>query len=318
LPSDRTHRCPLPIPFGWFAVAHSEEITPGTVKILRYFETEFVAWRGMDGALRATDPYCRHLGAHLGHGGIVVGNDLECPFHHWRYDGHGAVTDIPYTPTLPKTVRKPSFLRTWSVAETNGLIYAWYHPDGTGPLWPVEPAPEIMTDGWTLFEQYECEIAVHIQEITENGVDYPHFRYVHGTKTLPEPNWKIDGVRRLSIAKAKMETPRGIVDGQIQSRSVGPGQSFVSLSGITDVLLLNSLTPIARERTQVRFDFYRPPSTSTGRAAKALARNIIFQLEQDRVIWENKQYQPRPVLCAGDGPILAYRRQYAQYYVRGA
>ncbi|MDB5393976.1 MAG: Rieske (2Fe-2S) protein [Rhodospirillales bacterium] len=319
MPSKRTYRCPLPIPFGWFAVARVDEIAPGSVKILRYFETEFVVWRGKDGKLRATDPYCRHLGAHLGHGGVVVGNDLECPFHNWRYDGTGAVVDIPYTRILPKRVRRPSFLQSWSVAETNALIYAWYHPDRTGPLWQPEPSEEIMREGWTLFEQYECEIAVHIQEITENGVDYPHFRYVHGTKSLPEPNWRIDGFRRLSTAAAKMETPRGIVDGQIQSRSLGPGQSFVRLTGISDVLLLNSLTPIERERTHVRFDFYRPPDTgaSAARAAQALARNIIHQLEQDRVIWENKQYQPKPVLCNGDGPILAYRRQYAQYYVGG-
>jgi len=287
------------------------------VKILRYFETEFVLWRGHDGVLRATDPYCRHLGAHLGHGGTVVGNDLECPFHHWRYDGSGAVVDIPYASILPRKVRQAGFLRPWPVAETNGMIYAWYHPNGAEPLWQPETSDEIMSGGWQPVERYEREIAVHIQEVTENGVDYPHFRFVHGTKSLPEPNWKIDGVRRISIAAAKMETPRGIVDGEIQSCSVGPGQSFVRFTGISEILLLNSLTPIERERTRVRFDFYRPPDADAKneRAAKAVARNIIQQLEQDSVIWENKRYQPKPVLCNGDGPILAYRKQYAQYYI---
>ncbi len=310
-------RCPLPVPLGWFAVARADEIAAGTVKSLHYFGTELVLWRGADSKLRATDPYCRHLGAHLGHGATVAGNDLECPFHHWRYDGSGAVTDIPYCKPVPKKVRQPSFLRAWPVVELNGLALAWYHPQGGPPLWQPDAAPEATTGGWKRFERYDREIAVHIQEITENGVDYPHFQFVHGTKSLPKPNWKIDGVRRVSIAAAKMETPRGIVDGQIESRATGPGQSFVRFTGISEVLLLNSPTPIDRERTHVRFDFYHPPETtgSLERAARALARNIIHQLEQDTPIWEHKRYQPEPVLCKADGPILAYRRQYRQYYL---
>lgn len=318
MPPEGVHRCPLPVPLGWFAIARTDEVEPGTVKILRYFETEFVLWRGLDGGLRATDPYCRHLGAHLGHGGTVVGNDLECPFHHWRYNGAGAVVDIPYATVIPKKVRRPSFLRSWPVVETNGLIYAWYHPHGAAPLWQPDTAEEIAVAGWVPFKRHDCEIAVHIQEITENGVDYPHFRYIHGTKSLPEPNWTIDGFRRVSIAAAKMETPRGIIDGRIQSRSIGPGQSFVRFSGIADILLLNSPTPIRRERTHLRFDFYHPAGVgpSSQRTARAVARNIIHQLQQDIPIWEHKRYQPNPVLCNGDGPILAYRRQYAQYYAK--
>lgn len=306
----------LPIPLGWFAVARTDEVAPGSVKSLNYFGTELALWRGADLQLRATDPYCRHLGAHLGHGGIVAENDLECPFHHWRYDGTGAVTDIPYCKPIPNKVRRPSFLRPWPVIELNRLALVWYHPHSAAPLWQPDAIPEVMEKGWKPLEGYDRDIAVHIQEITENGVDYPHFQFIHGTKSLPKPNWKIDGVRRVSIAAAKMETPRGIIDGQIESRSIGPGQSFVRFTGISEVLLMNSLTPIDQQRTHVRFDFYHPPEIagSAERAARAIARNVIHQLEQDIPIWEHKRYQPEPVLCKGDGPILAYRRQYQQYY----
>src|SRR5687768_7816549 len=88
----------LPMPFGWFAVGLSSELAAGEVKTLRYFGTEFVMWRGLeDNAVHAVDPFCPHLGAHLGVGGEVKGNDLRCPFHHWSFDGEGRVTDIPYT-----------------------------------------------------------------------------------------------------------------------------------------------------------------------------------------------------------------------------
>ena len=72
----------LPIPFGWFAVAMSDEIAAGDVKTMTYFGTEFVMWRGEDQELRAVNPYCPHPGAHLGVNSNVVGNDLRCPFHH--------------------------------------------------------------------------------------------------------------------------------------------------------------------------------------------------------------------------------------------
>ena len=53
-------------------------------------------WRGEDGQVRIIDAYCKHLGAHMGHGGKVHGNLLECPFHAWRYDGEeGVVKESP-------------------------------------------------------------------------------------------------------------------------------------------------------------------------------------------------------------------------------
>ena len=95
----------LPLPFGWFAVAMSDEVAPGEVKTLKYFNSEFVLWRGEDGGLNALDPYCKHLGAHLGYGGEVIGKDLRCPFHHWSWNGQGGVTDIPYTKVVPPKLK---------------------------------------------------------------------------------------------------------------------------------------------------------------------------------------------------------------------
>ena len=35
----------------------------------------------------------------------------------------------------------------------------------------------------------------------------------------------------------------------------------------------------------------------------------------DLPIWNNKIHRPRPILCDGDGPILAYRQWFEQFYV---
>src|SRR5579859_6561668 len=74
-----------PFPFGWYALCYSEDLAVGEVKPVRYLGRELVMWRGEDGVARVLDAYCRHLGAHMGYGGRVNGNDLECPFHAWQY-----------------------------------------------------------------------------------------------------------------------------------------------------------------------------------------------------------------------------------------
>lgn len=80
-------RFPFPAsPVGWFAVASSDEVRPGTVIPVSAFGRELVVWRAGDGMARVADAYCPHLGAHLGHDARVEGANLVCPFHGWCYD----------------------------------------------------------------------------------------------------------------------------------------------------------------------------------------------------------------------------------------
>jgi 3-ketosteroid 9alpha-monooxygenase subunit A len=307
----------LPLPFGWFGVAMSDDIAIGDVKTLKYFNTEFVVWRGEDGVVRALDPYCRHLGAHLGYGGDVVGNDLRCPFHHWSYNGQGGVTDIPYTKIVPPKLRK-SCTPAWPIQETLGVVYVWYHPYKEAPMWELATIPELAEENWVMTERHEWIIKIHIQEITENGMDYAHFRAVHGTKSPPAPEYKIDGYARYSSVTTKMETPRGLVDGTIEVRAVGPGQSFNRFYGISDVVMSQQQAAIDSQTVHIRQQFFHPPGISDGkmRVTKAQIRNLVFQIEQDIPIWEHKHFEPNPILVEGDGPILSYREQYARYYAK--
>lgn len=110
-------------PFGWYPALLSEELTVGEIKPLRHFSREFAIWRGEDGKVRMADAFCRHLGAHMGHGGKVHGNLLECPFHAWRYDGEeGVMKEIPYSDSIPPRVTKRC-TRTYHMGEINRLIW---------------------------------------------------------------------------------------------------------------------------------------------------------------------------------------------------
>ena len=79
-----------PFACGWFQVDYSDQLRRGEVRPFRAFDQEFVLWRDEDGNAHLMDAFCRHLGTHLGHGGRVKGNRIQCPFHGWCFDASGA------------------------------------------------------------------------------------------------------------------------------------------------------------------------------------------------------------------------------------
>ena len=56
---------------GWFMVGWSAEFAAGETRPLRYFGEDLVAYRDEVGELHVLSGHCRHLGAHIGHGGKV-------------------------------------------------------------------------------------------------------------------------------------------------------------------------------------------------------------------------------------------------------
>jgi 3-ketosteroid 9alpha-monooxygenase subunit A len=185
------------------------ELAVGEVKPLRYFSKDLAMWRGEDGQVRVTDAYCKHLGAHMGHGGKVHGNLLECPFHAWRYDGEeGVVKDIPYAKAIPPQVKRKC-TRTWPVTEANRWIWVWYHPEERRADVDVV-VPEASDPEWTGYDMHEWKSTASIQNMAENGVDVAHFKYIHGTAELPkaELRWG-DWGRGADVQGARWARPMG-------------------------------------------------------------------------------------------------------------
>ena len=307
----------LPFPFGWYVACYSDEIAVGEAKPLRFFSRDLAIWRGEDGKVRIMDAYCKHLGAHMGHGGKVHGNLLECPFHAWRYDGEeGAVKDIPYAKAIPPQVKRKC-TRTWHVEEANNFVWMWYHPDDVAPMWALDHYPEATDPDWTAYDRYDWIVEAPLQFLTENVADLAHFKYVHGTATYPDAKITFEGHRRLGRVEAKLGTPRGEVNGVITNGNNGPGQSFSRFSGISETLLVAGMTPIEKDKLRVRFAFTQPKDQANGpmgNLAKALIRDILKQFDQDKVIWDRQRFVEQPLVCDGDGPIADLRRWYYQFY----
>ena len=129
-PADRLNPPTRPDPNGWFCVAFSDEVRPGAITTRPFMGGEVVVYRTPRGLLRAVRPRCPHLGAHLGVGGTLDGEEIVCPFHRFAFDPSGACVRTGYDlPPLKAT------LTQFPVCEANGSIYVWRHALGLAPQW---------------------------------------------------------------------------------------------------------------------------------------------------------------------------------------
>ena len=302
-----------PIPNGWFQVAYSDELKPGDVVPLHYFDKHLVLFRTESGQATVLDAFCPHLGAHLGHGGKVEGENIQCPFHAWTFDAKGDCVAVPYAKKIPLKAKVPC----WPVREVAGLVMIWHHAEKKPPEWEIPEVPEAHDEEWTDYSKRRWEIRTTNQEMAENQVDSAHFHYVHGTQNMPKSNASAEGHIMRVYSDAGMETPRGNVEGSVESLSYGFGFSIVRFKGIVETLLVSSVTPIDPERVDVRFSFKIKKlggADITKGVGKAFIAEVSRQLEEDKPIWENKIQHERPVLCDGDGPIGLFRRWCRQFY----
>ena len=303
----------LSIPRGWFAVAHSDEISVGEVQKVHYFGEDLVIFRTESGEAGVFEAFCPHLGAHLGVGGKVDGETLRCPFHGWGFATSGECVDIPYAKRIPPGVRAGGL----QALERNGFIFVWWDPDGSEAWYDVPEVPEALSDDWSSPDRYEWKVSAHSQELAENGVDQAHFQFVHGTLAVPASESTEEGPTRRTFAPIEMKTPRGDVNGGIETHMYGMGFATVRFTGIAETLEFTSTTPIDEGRAHVRYNFIQPKvdgKDPEGGVAAALIRDIVKQMNEDVPIWENKKYLPRPTLCDGDGPIADFRRWCEQFY----
>jgi 3-ketosteroid 9alpha-monooxygenase subunit A len=305
---------PFPaFPNGWFQLCYSDELTTGTVLPLSYFGRELVAFRGEDGKVGVLDAFCPHLGAHLGYGGKVEGSNIVCPFHAWKFDACGGCAEVPYAKKIPPKAK----MRAWPAVEVNGLVMVWHHAEDAPPAWEVPALPEYLHDEWTTYERRRWKVRSRNQEMAENAVDSAHFHFLHGTSNMPLSRAEQEGHLLKVTSTTGMQTPRGGIDGQVQSSSYGFGYSTVRFTGLVETLLVSSITPIDDEYVDVRFNFTLkklPDKDVTKSVGKAFIREVSRQLEQDIPIWEHKVFWERPVLCDGDGPIGLFRKWAKQFY----
>jgi nitrite reductase/ring-hydroxylating ferredoxin subunit len=313
-----SERIPLPFPKGWFCVGEQADLAPGELRKLHYFGQDLILWRGEAGDIHVMDAYCPHLGAHLGFGGQVVGDSVRCPFHHWRFDGGGQCVEIPYAKRVPPRAE----VRSWPVSLVNGLIFAWYDPDGGEPFFEIPEVPEFGDAAWTEPVARTWQVKSHPQEMAENTVDAVHFHYVHGTPYIPEMKAAIEGHVFHGQQGLTFTTPEGEKKGSVDIHCHGTGFGVTRFTGVIETLLMITGVPIddGLHQTTIRYIVKKLAGNGAATAgiAKAFITELARQYSEDIPIWENKRFLARPALCDGDGPIGLIRKYYAGFFPESA
>jgi nitrite reductase/ring-hydroxylating ferredoxin subunit len=300
-----TGRIPLPaFPTSWYRVAAAADIAPGEVIPLHYFGEDLICYRGDDGQVRVLHAYCAHLGAHIGHGGFVEGNDVVCPFHHWRYDETGRNVNIPYRDRVNRGAR----LRVWPAREVNGAILVWNGPADAEPDWEPPQAREYADERFVVDEAPEA---------VENTVDVAHFQYVHKVNGFGAVELVEDGPMLRAIAGVTFTTPRGPAEGFVESELWGLGIDMVRPTGLGNACTMFTITPIDGEFVEARYLFMLPRAKDGDGPSNfglGLKRDFMKQITQDIPIWEHKVFHRRPKLAIGEGMIIDFRRWAEQFY----
>jgi phenylpropionate dioxygenase-like ring-hydroxylating dioxygenase large terminal subunit len=100
------------------------QLPPGSLKSVTLCGKDIVVFRPQDGGEPAAiDAYCTHLGAHLGAGGGVVGDCIECPFHAWRFGPDGALRWNPAGDH--KGIGSAATIPTYPCIRRSGVIAVW-------------------------------------------------------------------------------------------------------------------------------------------------------------------------------------------------
>ncbi len=120
---------------GWYPVALSTDLRPGTSAGTRLFGAEIVIWRDTAGMAHAWEDRCPHRGMRLSFG-FVRGDRLACLYHGWQYDGAGRCRLIPAHPRLevPETIAATAY----PASEGFQLIWVGVGAPAGSPEWPAE------------------------------------------------------------------------------------------------------------------------------------------------------------------------------------
>lgn len=312
-----------PYPSGWFAVARSHELEPLAVRPVHYFGQELVLYRTEDGVAHLADAFCPHLGAHLGHGGCVVGQSLRCPFHAWRFDAAtGSCVEVPFASKIPPRAR----LKTHPVREIDGILLAYWDVTGAEPTWEL---PSVHTGEWTDAVHFEWKLRTCCQEVLENSIDSAHLPAVHqASRPASYTPLATEGPRlhhKLGIQwdGAYIGAPGTELDVELEVSCHGVGiiyvDTFVAAMGMRARQRL-FLTQIDADHIHLRAALHIQ-KLATPELTATIERMWSDAFQQDFVkdfpIWENKAYLAQPLLSEADGPIALLRRWARQFYAPG-
>ncbi|HBZ68790.1 MAG TPA: hypothetical protein DEP35_03185 [Deltaproteobacteria bacterium] len=290
-------------PEGWFYLAMASDLQPGGVLARRVCGRDVVAFRTEAGSVGVLDAHCPHLGAHLGHGGRVVGEALRCPFHalHWDATGKCVGADDGPAPGIYASAR------TWPLREIHGALLVHYSATHAPPAWGI---PDPGMDGWSPVASATLRFPGHVLEVAENGVDRRHFLAVHGYTDVTPFEVDVDG----PVMRSRFGFNKDGIAQRFDTLVYGLGYAITDLR-IEQLGIHARIILLSNQVDAETVDFTVCTTVEGGLAwMDRFLAAIVDDVKKDLPIWAHKRRLSKPALVPGDGPIGKYRLFARQFY----
>lgn len=165
-------------PISWYLFCTTRELRRGP-RSRELLGHRLVAYRTTSGQVAVLDARCSHLGADLGQG-RVVGEALQCPFHHWEYGPDGRCLHIPAGGDIPATARQISY----PVVERHGFVFFFNAPQ---PLFPLPCFPDTPAEDLVAASPFSTILDCPWYLVGANHFDLQHFRAAHDRRLVGTP-----------------------------------------------------------------------------------------------------------------------------------
>ncbi len=155
----------------WYMIARSADVKDRPLG-REVWKQRVVLFRTSSGAVHALEDVCAHRLVRLSHG-RMVGDQIECNYHGWRFDAAGRCSHIPHLASKP--VLPNCAVKSFPVLERYGFV--WIYPGD--PRRADDTAPMAMSEWDDLNEIHSIArltCRAHFSYLVENLMDMYHSR----------------------------------------------------------------------------------------------------------------------------------------------
>jgi phenylpropionate dioxygenase-like ring-hydroxylating dioxygenase large terminal subunit len=173
----------------WYIACTSAELKKNKPLSRTLYDTSLVLFRQTNGQAVALQDRCLHRHAQLSKGTVCDGQ-ISCPYHGWRYDEDGKVTQIPSELEAPgeaatsgeatfEKLRYPSVrVKKYLTAEQDDCVWVWMGATEPTLRSPPYRFPYWKQKSWTSYFMV-TDFDGDVTNLVENFMDVPHTVFVH-------------------------------------------------------------------------------------------------------------------------------------------
>lgn len=268
---------------GWYLAAYVDEVPQG-VAPLALGARRLMTVREAD-RVRVFDANCPHRGAHLGHGGVLAGDCVECPFHGRRI----ALGDM----------EKRYAVVEHSAHLLSGMLFVRLKSGHDADL-GFEETILRYAEGRTFVPFVNAHLPTSTRMIMENAFDCEHFTALHRMPgfsrfaSVPSESGEIAVAAKFG----------GKIAGEFYARAFSPTLVVTELRTPERTQVIITGTVPEDGGCAMRIGFAVPPEDEA--LIPEWRRMTLYGFEQDRLVWDHVDESAPQDLSAVDSNVCEF------------